>query len=39
VSGVKNIEYKGVDYKVPVDEKLHIGPISYKVRQTILDIQ
>jgi branched-chain amino acid aminotransferase len=39
VSGVKNIEYNGVNYKIPVDDKLQIGPISYKVRQSILDLQ
>lgn len=39
VSGVKNIEYNGVNYKIPVDDKLQIGPISYKIRQKILDLQ
>jgi branched-chain amino acid aminotransferase len=39
VSGVKNIEYNGVNYNIPVDEKLQIGPISYKIRETILNIQ
>jgi len=24
---------------IPVDEKLHIGQISYKIRKAILDIQ
>lgn len=39
VSGVKNIEYNGVNYNIPVDEKLQIGPISYEVRKKILDLQ
>lgn len=39
VNGVRNIEYKGVQYNIPVDEKLQIGAISYKIRQKILDIQ
>lgn len=39
VNGVRNIEYKGVQYNIPIDEKLQIGPISYKIRQKILDIQ
>ena len=39
VNGVKNIEYKGVNYAIPVDEKLRIGPISYQIRSKILDIQ
>lgn len=39
VNGVRNIEYKGVQYNIPIDEKLQIGAISYKIRQKILDIQ
>jgi branched-chain amino acid aminotransferase len=39
ISGVKNIEYNGVNYKIPVDDKLQIGPISYKIRSEILAIQ
>jgi branched-chain amino acid aminotransferase len=39
ISGVKNIEYRGVNYNIPVDDKLQIGPISFQVRQKILDIQ
>lgn len=39
VSGVRNIEYKDVQYNIPIDEKLQIGAISYKIRQKILDIQ
>lgn len=39
VNGVRNIEYKGVQYSIPVDENLQIGAISYKIRQKILDIQ
>ena len=29
VSAVKNIEYKGVNYNIPVDPKLQIGAVSY----------
>jgi branched-chain amino acid aminotransferase len=39
VSSVNNISYKGVNYPVPVDSKLNIGPISHKIRQNLLDIQ
>lgn len=39
ISGVKNIEYRGVNYNIPVDDKLQIGPISYQIRKKILDIQ
>lgn len=39
VSGVRNLEYNGVQYNIPVDEKLQIGAISYKIRQKLLDIQ
>lgn len=39
VSAVKNIEYKGVNYNIPVDPKLQIGAISYEIRNKLLDIQ
>jgi branched-chain amino acid aminotransferase len=39
INGVKNIEYRGVNYSIPFDEKLQIGPISAQIRQKILDIQ
>ena len=39
VSGVRNIEYDGVNYNIPVNDKLQFGPISYKIRQKILDLQ
>lgn len=39
ISGVRNLEYNGVQYNIPVDEKLQIGAISYKIRQKLLDIQ
>lgn len=39
VSSVKNIEYKGKDYKIPIDEKLQAGPITFQIRKDILDIQ
>ena len=29
VSAVKNIEYKGVNYSIPVDPTLQIGPVSH----------
>lgn len=39
VSGVKNIEYKGTNYNIPVDEKLQIGPVTHRIRNGILEIQ
>ena len=39
VSSVKNIEFKGTNYKIPIDEKLNAGPITFKIRKDILDIQ
>jgi branched-chain amino acid aminotransferase len=39
INGVKNIEYKGKNYSIPVDEKLQIGPVSHRIRNGILAIQ
>ena len=39
VNGIDNIHYGGSDYRFPIDPKLGIGPIAYKVRKQLLDIQ
>lgn len=38
VSSVKNIEYLGKNYNIEIGN-LGAGPITYKIRQQMLDIQ
>lgn len=39
VGSVNNIEYKGVDYSIPIDEHLQAGEVSFMIRKELLDIQ
>lgn len=39
VGSVKNIEYKGVDYDMPIDENLQAGEHTFTIRKQLLDIQ
>lgn len=39
VGSVKNIEYKGENHKINIEEKLSAGPITFRIRQELLDIQ
>lgn len=39
VGSVKNIEYKGTNHKISIDEKLQAGPVTSMIRQQLLDIQ
>jgi branched-chain amino acid aminotransferase len=39
VTPVKKINYKGFDYKVPIDESINAGPLTKRVWQRIADIQ
>ena len=33
IGSVKNIEYKGVDYEMPIDEHLQAGIETFKIRK------
>ena len=39
VSPVEGINYKGTQYKVPIDSKMHAGPLTYELFNQMLDIQ
>jgi hypothetical protein len=39
IGSVKNIEYKGENHKIYIDEKLKAGPITAEIRDDIVGIQ
>ncbi len=39
IGSVKNIEFKGENYKISIDEKLKAGPITASIRNDIVGIQ
>lgn len=39
VGSVRNIEYKGVDHPIKINEHLSAGEVTFNIRKELLDIQ
>jgi branched-chain amino acid aminotransferase len=39
VSPVKNLSYKGEDFKIPINEKIHSGELAARFMKEITEIQ